>query len=391
MCYLAKVFCFCLGVRKQCLEVIPEESHCVDEQIIPAKTKYSKIRQYNPKKPTKWGFKNIVRAGRSGFMYDFCIYVGKNSSTDVPEDAKDLQKCAQAVAKVCSTLPHHANHKLYFDNWFTTLDLVLYLKKQGIMSCGTIRANRLHGCPLQSNKELKKSGRGSLDYRSDLNTGVIIAKWQDNNAVYIASNFVGIEPMGSVERWCPKEKARKKIQCPQLISSYNSGMGGVDKADMLISLYRITVKTRRWYQKIFWHCVDIAKVNASLLYHRHCDKLAVPKRQQLSLLKFSTAIADGLVSANKVQPAATPSKPGRPTKRKSCDTETPAKCGKKPTVPMPEGNSRFDQIGHWPEHQSNRGRCRHCENGYSQVFCSKCKVCLCLRNGRNCFKEFHMK
>ena len=50
-------------VREQCLKVIPEESHSVDEQIIPAKTKYSGIRQYNPKKPVKWGFKNLVRAG----------------------------------------------------------------------------------------------------------------------------------------------------------------------------------------------------------------------------------------------------------------------------------------------------------------------------------------
>ena len=63
----------------------------------------------------------------------FYIYTGKGSTTDVPEDAKDLQKCAQAVAKVCLTLPTHANHKLFVDNWFTTLDLLFYLKERGIM------------------------------------------------------------------------------------------------------------------------------------------------------------------------------------------------------------------------------------------------------------------
>ena len=381
----------CLVVRKQCLKIIPEESHSVDEQIIPAQTRYSNIRQYNPKKPVKWGFKNMVRAGSSGIMYDFYIYTGKGSTTDVPEDAKDLQKCAQAVAKVCLTLPTHANHKLFIDNWFTTLDLLLYLKERGIMSCGTVRANRLHGCPLKSNKELNKSGRGSLDYRSDVNSGVIVAKWLDNKPVHIASNFVGVEPMGSVERWCQKAKKRKKVQCPNMILMYNSGMGGVDLADMLIALYRIKVKTRRWYQKIFWHCIDIAKVNAWLLYRRHSNQTKVPKRKQLSLLKFTTAIAEGLISANKVQPEETPGRPGRPPKRKSTDVETPVKCGKKPTVPMPDAIPRFDQIGHWPQHQSNRGCCRNCKSGYSQVICSKCKVCLCLRNGSNCFKDFHMK
>ena len=324
-------------------------------------------------------------------MYDFYIYTGKGSSTDVPENAKDLEKCAQAVAKVCSTLPPHANHKLFIDNWFTTLNLLLYLKDLGIVSCGTIRANRLRGCPLQTKKELKKSGRGSLDFRSDADSGIIVAKWLDNKPVHIASNFVGVEPMGTVERWCQKSKERKKIQCPQMILAYNNGMGGVDLADMLIALYRIKVKTRRWYQKIFWHCVDIAKVNAWLLYRRHSSQRGIPKRQQLPLLKFSTAIAEGLISANKVQPQATAGRPGRPTKRKSCDVETRAKCGKTATVPMPNEVARFDQLGHWPEHQSNRGRCRNCKSGYSQVFCSKCKVCLCLRNGSNCFKDFHMK
>jgi hypothetical protein len=41
--------------REQCLKVNPEECHSIDEQIIPAKTKFSGIPQYNPKKPVKWG------------------------------------------------------------------------------------------------------------------------------------------------------------------------------------------------------------------------------------------------------------------------------------------------------------------------------------------------
>ena len=35
--------------RNQYTEVEPEEYHSVDEQIIPSKTKFSSIRQYNPK------------------------------------------------------------------------------------------------------------------------------------------------------------------------------------------------------------------------------------------------------------------------------------------------------------------------------------------------------
>ena len=66
------------AVRKGCVKVEPEEFHSVDEQIIPSKTRYTKVRQYNPKKPRKWGFKNLVRAGASEFIYDFFLYGEKN-------------------------------------------------------------------------------------------------------------------------------------------------------------------------------------------------------------------------------------------------------------------------------------------------------------------------
>ena len=49
-------------------------------------------------------------------------------------------------------------------------------------------------------KTYKKSGRGSSDYRTDNNSGIIVVKWVDNNVVQLVSNFVGIEPMTSIER-----------------------------------------------------------------------------------------------------------------------------------------------------------------------------------------------
>lgn len=376
-------------VRNQCLLIPPEECHSVDEQVIPSKTRYSKIRQYNPKKPNKWGFKNLVRAGASGIIYDFYIYGGKVEQDPVTDGFENLQKSAQVVARLCKDLPHHANHKLFFDNWFSTISLFIYLKKLGILACGTMRANRLQGCRLKSNKELKKSGRGSMDYMTDLNTGVIITKWMDNNAVHIASNFIGVEPMSSVTRWIPEEKCRKEIQCPRIIKEYNGGMGGVDLADMLIALYRIAVKTHRWYIKVFWHCVDICKVNAWLLYRRDCNLLEIPKRKQQSLLQFSCQISEGLIKVNKASTNA--GTPGRPRKRKSNDSATTDNRGRKPVQPEPTSCSRLDQVGHWPVPEKKRGRCRHCKTGYSQIFCSKCQVCLCLKSNSNCFIGYHSR
>ena len=57
-------------------------------------------------------------------------------------------------------------------------------------------------------------------------------------------------------------------------------MGGVDLADMLISLYRVKVKTKRWHIKVFWHLIDISKVNAWNLYRRHFAQYEKLKRQK---------------------------------------------------------------------------------------------------------------
>ena len=89
-------------VRGNCLTIEPEQNQSIDEQIIPAKTSHSGIRQYNPKKPVKWGFKNFVRSGSSGIMYDFFLYSGSSEKG---------QKCTGAfcVLKLIGTLPCHQN------------------------------------------------------------------------------------------------------------------------------------------------------------------------------------------------------------------------------------------------------------------------------------------
>ncbi|KRY45111.1 hypothetical protein T03_5394 [Trichinella britovi] len=57
--------------------------------------------------------------------------------------------------KLCEHLPKQQNHKLCFDNYFNFIELQLRLKEQGIWTCGTIRSNRLRGCPFLSEQALK--------------------------------------------------------------------------------------------------------------------------------------------------------------------------------------------------------------------------------------------
>ena len=146
------------AIRKQCIIIEPECFYAVDQEIIPSKARFTRIRQYNPKKPFKWGFKNMVRAGSSGFMYKFYLYAGKEHT--LPTEDAHLSASAQLVARLRLELPRHTQKIIFFDNWFSMLELIHYLKSVGVHAVGIIRQNRLHGYPLMSLKDLSKKGEG---------------------------------------------------------------------------------------------------------------------------------------------------------------------------------------------------------------------------------------
>ena len=113
-----------------------------------------------------------------------------------------------------------------------------------------------------------------------------------------------------------------------MVSQYES-MGGVDLADMLIAIYRTKIKTKRWYLKVLFHCLDIAKVNASLLYCLHCVLKKVPKKQQQPVLDLSP---ESLIKHGK---SGMTKKVGRPSLEQAEVRAKAEKGGRKPDTPLP--------------------------------------------------------
>ena len=125
-------------------------------------------------------------------------------------------------------------------------------------------------------------------------------------------------------------------------------MAGVDLVDMLLSLYRIPCRTKRWHKKIFWHLIGMAKINAWILYLRHFRQNERPGKDQKSLHQFTLELSDALILANKVNPS---SSRGRPLKRRSLEAPT---TGKKPAQTLSVTDVGFDQIEHWPSPSTNK-------------------------------------
>ena len=103
--------------------------------------------------------------------------------------------------------------------------------------------------------------------------------------------------MVTLNRWDSHCREKKDVACPKIESMYKKRMGGVDLDYILIVFYRIQCKTTRWYVKIFWHVVDIAKVNAWILYKRGEILCGVSEKSLKCLKMFSLEIANTLIYA----------------------------------------------------------------------------------------------
>lgn len=364
-------------LREAMSHIEPEERHSVDEQMIPFKGR-SGLKQFIRNKPHRWGFKVFARAGMSGLVYDFMVYTGK--AMKLPGN---LGVAGNVVMKLVENLSENKNFKLYFDNWFTSVDLVCLLKQQSIWSVATIRSNRLKGCVLRSDKEMKQQGRGSIDYRCEETEGVSVVKWFDSKAVHLASTFCSVDPKDHCNRWSASEKKRIEVERPHIVKEYNKHMGGVDLCDMMLELYRTDIRSKKWYMRIVYYCLDVAVTNAWQLYRRHLVQNNEARR--LPLKDFRSSIASALTLAGKT----TTKKRGRPSSLNNEISSLPGP--KKSKTVLPVADVRYDNLGHWGVYVKKRMRCRYCPSGYSRVQCSKCKIGLCMNERNNCFMAFHTK
>lgn len=126
--------------------------------MIPTKAKTSGLRQYNAKKPHKWGYINYVLSGTSGFSYDFDIFTGQHKA-DVPHDCPNLGATGNVVTRLLATVAQNLNHKLFIDNFYTSLPLLAHLHGVGILPLGTILLNRAKDINLPRKKALLKCER----------------------------------------------------------------------------------------------------------------------------------------------------------------------------------------------------------------------------------------
>lgn len=116
---------------------------------------YKGKKQYNPKKPTKWGLKMYTRAGVSGFVYDYIFFdaartfIGREFDED---ETGSLGSAGLVIIALAKTI-NIDEPVLCFDNYFTSFTLLKMLReKYNIYALGTIQKNRIQKTDMKFTK-----------------------------------------------------------------------------------------------------------------------------------------------------------------------------------------------------------------------------------------------
>lgn len=334
----------------------PTRVQAIDESMIKFKGR-SSFKQYMPKKPNPRGFKAWVRADKVGYTCEFQIYTGKVNGKS--------EKClGSRVVRDLSAGLAGKNYEIYFDNYFSSVELMAELREAKILACATVRKDRVD-LPKKIRKNLTAS---EYEYKTSYK-GLTWVQWCDKRIVSFLSNFHDPAVTDTVDRK-QKDGSSMTMNCPALVKDYNHHMGCVDKADQNKSAYNIDRRSKKWWHRIFWHFIDVTVVNAFIIY-----KQSQPD-PGMTLKSFRLSVVDGLVqSPNRKRKGKPPS-----------DLSIPAAKIRVP-LEMRQSDSR-----HMPVWHANRRRCGVCSTKAAEVrtnfTCETCQVPLCIGQV-NCFRDFH--
>lgn len=324
----------------------------VDEAMIKYFGHHSS-KQFIKGKPVRFGFKDWMLCSSTGYCYSYDTYCGAKQRN---EDKDTLPLGSRVVLDLVQCIDQPLEHRLYFDNYFSSHDLLTTLRGMKLRATGTVRDNRTKKCPLTSVKEMQKKDRGVFHHMYDKANKLLFVRWKDNSVVTMVTNHDTVEPLGKVKRWSTTEKRKIDVPQPRLFANYNSSMGGVDLLDQAVNNYRICIRGKKWWWPLFTHSLNVAVVNAWRLH-------LLAHKDNMSLIKFHRSVTQHYL--------------------KSFGKATVSKRG---PVSLPRSIAK-DGIGHFPKKLDKQLRCRQCHLR-ARWSCLKCGVTLCIE--RDCFINFHI-
>ena len=233
----------------------PEPSMTVDEQLFPTKAR-CKFTQYMAQKPDKFGIKFWILAEvDSKYCYNIIPYLGK-------EEGRTAGLATHVVLKLVEPL-HGKGYNITTDNFFTNKDLAEELLKRRLSLVGTVRLNRRELPPLQN---------------IGLHDSVFLQSGHIHLTQYKAKANKNVVMLSTLHRGTRRESEGKRK--PETVIYYNHNKFGVDMLDSMCRQMSTKSGTRRWPVAVFFNILDIAGINAWILFRKKTGR-NVNRRQFL--------------------------------------------------------------------------------------------------------------
>jgi hypothetical protein len=139
----------------------------------------------------------------------------------------------------------------------------------------------------------------------------------------------------------------------------------------------LKTKSTRWYKRVLYHFIDLALVNAFILFK---------EKGPMTLVDFKLEVALSLMYGENF---SNPDNINLAVMRQNIEV-TLAQNGD-PIGGEVSDFVRYDGRNHLPELVASKGRTCKLEGCKKQsvYWCQKCRVYLCIKKGQNCFEEFH--
>ena len=239
----------------------------IDESMIRYMGRAVTYVQYMPAKPIKHGIKVFALCcGFTGVLLSFIVYTGGEAKTD----NTTLNVCDKLC--ISAGITKERGRVLYTDNYYTSVKLAKHMfEKYGWTIVGTISATDKKSRQDEDIPFLKLSN-GARDKieRGWYREAVLKMKnpvgkvyyiqcttWRDKKQVCFLSNCdVGSSKGCSVFRHVKGKKARIEIPGPRAQAQYVTYMNAVDRNDRDSADYSTSIRTNRYYIRIFCWVLD---------------------------------------------------------------------------------------------------------------------------------------
>ena len=172
------------------------------------------MKFYIPMKPHKWGFKiHLLCDSDTHYLYNMIFDPGKYGKEFLYFDKNDSIS-ESIVLQLLSCINDNKQRNLFFDGWYSSINLIEKLTKLGYLNTTVLR-NNSKGLP----QKIKLPC-----YDNAHKNEILIQKYEDKKTIYFATNY--------------------SIEKEDLKNLYNLKNRGVDVFDQCLEITSIQRKTK---------------------------------------------------------------------------------------------------------------------------------------------------